>query len=156
MYKKTINYTDFEGNKVSDDFYFNLTQAELTELNFNLDGGFEKFGKKFKENPNEGRILEVFKKLIHKAVCEKSADGRRVIKNDDISDSFIASDAYSQLFIELVFSKDDSKITDFLSKVVVGLPTEARKELENGGKVTSINRQPTIVDDVDGTVTEVK
>jgi len=149
MYKKSITYTDFEGNQVTDDFYFNLTQADLTELNFNLDGGFEKFGKKFKENPNEGRILEVFKKLIHKAVCEKSADGRRIIKNDDISDSFIASDAYSQLFIELVFSKDDSKITDFLSKVVVGLPPEAKKELEKAGKVTDITKKnPVVIEDV--------
>lgn len=129
MHKHTITYTNFDGEKVTDDFYFNLTQAELTELNFDLDGGFEKFGKKFKENPSEARILEVFKKLVKKSVCEKSEDGRRIIKNDNIADSFIASDAYSQLFIELVFSKDSNKITDFLSKVVVGLPKEATDEL---------------------------
>ena len=121
MYKKTIEYTDYEGNKVKDDFYFNLTQAELTELNFNLDGGFEKFGKKFKENPNEGRILEVFKKLIHKAVCEKSTDGRRIIKNDDISDAFIASDAYSQLFIELVFTIIKGAINNINPVILFGV-----------------------------------
>ena len=39
MIKKTVTYTDFDGNERTEDFFFHLTEQELTEWQFSIDGG---------------------------------------------------------------------------------------------------------------------
>ena len=39
MLKKTIAYVDFNGNDQTEDFYFNLSKTDLTEMQLSVDGG---------------------------------------------------------------------------------------------------------------------
>lgn len=107
MLKKTITYIDYDGNQRTEDFYFNLTKAELTEMEMSLDGGLRKMLEKIVATRDNKRIIEIFKDLILRAYGEKSPDGKRFIKNQELRDAFSQTEAYSELFMELA-SKSDS------------------------------------------------
>lgn len=108
MLKKTITYTDFEGNQRTEDFYFNLTKAEVAEMELSEDGGLTKMLNKIVAEQNSKRIVEIFKDLILRAYGEKSLDGKRFVKNQEIRDAFSQTQAYSDLFMELVNDPDAS------------------------------------------------
>jgi hypothetical protein len=101
MLKKTISYVDFDGNKRTEDFYFNLTKAEVTEMEMSTEGGLTKMLEKIVVTNDRKRIIESFKDLVLRAYGEKSADGRRFIKNQELRDAFSQTEAYSDLFMEL-------------------------------------------------------
>ena len=81
MLKKTMTYKDFDDVERTEDFYFNLTKAELTELELSQDGGLVKVIEKIIAEQDSKKIVEMFKDLILKAVGEKSLDGKKFIKN---------------------------------------------------------------------------
>lgn len=101
MLKKTITYTDYDGNERTEDFYFNLTKAEVAEMEMSHTGGMEKMLRKIVAEKDSKRIVEVFKDLILRSYGEKSADGKRFIKNQELRDAFAQTEAYSVLFMEL-------------------------------------------------------
>ena len=101
MLKKTITYTDFDGNDRTEDFYFNLTKAEVTEMEMSTDGGMAKLLKKIVDEQDSKKIIEHFKTLILNSYGEKSLDGKRFVKSNELRDSFVQSEAYSELFMEL-------------------------------------------------------
>lgn len=101
MLKKTITYTDYDGNERTEDFYFNLTKAEVAEMEMSYTGGMEKMLRKIVAEKDSKRIVEIFKDLILRAYGEKSADGKRFIKNQELRDAFAQTEAYSVLFMEL-------------------------------------------------------
>ena len=101
MLKKTITYTDYDGNERTEDFYFNLTKAEVAEMEMSYTGGMEKMLRKIVAEKDSKRIVEVFKDLILRSYGEKSADGKRFIKNQELRDAFAQTEAYSELFMEL-------------------------------------------------------
>lgn len=101
MLKKTITYTDFDGNNRTEDFYFNLTKAEVTEMEMSTDGGMAKLLKKIVDEQDSKKIIEHFKTLILNSYGEKSLDGKRFVKSNELRDSFVQSEAYSELFMEL-------------------------------------------------------
>lgn len=102
MLKKTITYEDCEGNKVTEDFWFNLTQAEVVKLNYSCPGGLEEYTKKCAKDNDMESVLNLFEKIITTAYGEKSADGKRFVKSKEQTDAFMQTEAYSNLFIELV------------------------------------------------------
>jgi len=116
MFKKTITYTDFDGNERTEDFYFNLTKAEVTEMVLSEKGGLVKQLQKIVAEQDSKQIVELFKALILKAYGEKSPDGRRFVKNDEIRDSFSQSGAYSDLFMEL--ATDAELASTFINGIV--------------------------------------
>lgn len=136
MIKKTITYIDsFDGQTRTEDFYFNLTKAELTELEFSIPGGFDSIRKQIEDQLSEGRVvmgalLEAYKLIITKAVGYKSLDGKRFIKNKDYTEAFIASDAYSELIIELLNVENETSITEFFDGVLVGAPMSIKEAAE--------------------------
>lgn len=101
MLMKTITYTDFDGNERTEKFYFNLTKAEVTEMEMSTEGGLAKMLENIVAAKDSKRIVEVFKDLILKAYGEKSPDGRQFIKTENVRDSFAQTEAYSELFMEL-------------------------------------------------------
>jgi 2-hydroxy-3-keto-5-methylthiopentenyl-1-phosphate phosphatase len=101
MLKKTITYEDFDGNKRTEDFYFNLTKAEVTEMEMSTEGGLTKMLEKIVSAQDGKRIIETFKDLILRAYGEKSPDGKRFIKSQELRDTFSQNQAYSELFMEL-------------------------------------------------------
>jgi len=120
MLKRTFTYTDFDGNQVSDDYYFNLSKAEIMELELSAYGGLETLIKKLIEEKNSEEIVKIFKKIILMSVGEKSYDGKRFIKNDEIRNNFYQTEAYSMLFCELVQNADAAN--EFLRNVVPNAP----------------------------------
>ena len=104
MLKKTISYEDYDGNKRTEDFYFNLNKAELTEMEMSFSGGLEKTIEKIVAEQDSKRLIEIFKDLILKAYGEKSLDGKRFKKGEEIRDSFAQTEAYSELFMELAMN----------------------------------------------------
>lgn len=123
MLKRTFTYTDFDGNQVSDDYYFNLSKAEIMELELSAYGGLETLIKKLIEEKNSEEIVKIFKKIILMSVGEKSYDGKRFIKNDEIRNNFYQTEAYSMLFCELVQNADAAN--EFLRNVVPNAPAAA-------------------------------
>jgi len=110
MLKKTISYTDYDGNERTEDFYFNLSTAECTELELSFDGGLSKMIEQIVASQDNKRIVEIFKDLILKAYGEKSPDGRRFIKTSEIRDGFSQTEAYSTLFMELATDADAAAV----------------------------------------------
>lgn len=116
MLKKTITYTDFDDVERTENFYFNLTEAELVELNYSVDGGLEERLKRIIESGNHVEILKEFKKIILLAYGVKSEDGKRFVKSDEIRNQFEATMAYSNLFMEL--ATDDKKAAEFVNAII--------------------------------------
>ena len=106
MLKKTITYTDYNDVERTEDFYFNLTKAELMEMAMGAVGGLSGMIEKIVSAKDAPAIIKVFKELVLKAYGEKSADGKRFIKSKEISDAFSQTEAYSQLFMELATDAD--------------------------------------------------
>lgn len=106
MLKKTIKYTDYNGTERVEDFYFNLTKAELMELELSTVGGLSTMLEKIVASVEVDQIIRIFKEIILKSYGEKSADGRRFIKNDDLTVAFTQTEAYSNLFMELATDSD--------------------------------------------------
>lgn len=101
MLKKTISYVDYNGTKRTEDFYFNLTQAEIMEMEMSTVGGFVEMINRIVEAQDTPSLIKIFKDLILKTYGEKSLDGKRFIKSDEIREAFSQTEAYSQLFMEL-------------------------------------------------------
>lgn len=116
MLKKTITYTDFNGMERTEDFYFNLTQAECQEMNLSVSGGLEETIKSLINTHDNRRIVEIFKEFILRSYGQKSPDGRRFIKSKELSEEFSQTEAYSQLFMEL--ASDAKLAADFFNQVI--------------------------------------
>lgn len=101
MLKKTIKFVDYDGNEREEDFFFNLTQAELTTMQMSEVGGLEKKLENIIKAQDAPRIMEMFRDIIRRSYGVKSPDGRRFIKSAEISDEFEQTEAYSILFMEL-------------------------------------------------------
>lgn len=116
MLKKTITYTDYNGTTRKEDFYFNLTQAEVTELEVSVEGGLVEQINRIIAAQNGKVIIETFKDIILRAYGEKSPDGRRFIKNQEVRDAFAQTEAYSNLFMEL--ATDAKAASEFVIGIV--------------------------------------
>lgn len=110
MLKKTINYTDFNNNNRTEDFYFNLTKAELTEMNLKASGGLVATLEKIVAEQDNKKIVEYFKELILMSYGEKSLDGKRFVKTQELRDAFSQTEAYSELFIELASNAQSAEL----------------------------------------------
>jgi hypothetical protein len=106
MLKKTITYTDYNGVERKEDFYFNLTKAEIMEMEMTELGGLAEMITKIVDSKDAPAIIKVFKELILKAFGEKSPDGKRFMKSEEISTAFSETEAYSILFMELATDAD--------------------------------------------------
>ena len=122
MLKESITYTDFNGEERTEEFYFNLTKAELVELETSMHDGLSEAIKRIVAEDNQENIVKIFKEIILKAYGSKSIDGRRFIKNQEIRDDFAASEPYSVLFMKL--ATDAEAATAFVNGIV---PTDLNK-----------------------------
>ena len=108
MLKKTITYTDFNNVERSEDFYFNLTKAEVMEMEMSTVGGLSEMIQRIIAAQDTPSIIKVFKDLVLKSYGEKSADGKRFIKTPEITEAFSQTEAYSVLFMELATDADSA------------------------------------------------
>ena len=127
MLKKTMTTVDFGGTERTEDYYFNLTKAEIMEMQLCTDGGFVETVKKIVEAKNQLELTQLFKKIICASYGVLSPDGRKFVKNQQVLDDFMATQAYSDLYIELL-SGDGKAAEDFVNGILPkDLPNEAAK-----------------------------
>jgi hypothetical protein len=108
MLKKAITYTDYNGVERKEDFYFNLSKAEVMEMELGTEGGLSYMIQKIVAAQDIPSIAKIFKDLILKAYGEKSADGKRFIKNPELSEAFSQTEAYSELFMGLATNPEEA------------------------------------------------
>jgi len=137
MITKVIKYTDYNGVEREEKFLFNLSKAELMEMEMGTTGGLTETIQKIVETQDTPSIIKIFKDLILKAYGEKSLDGKRFIKVDDnghpLSVAFSQTEAYSSLFMEL--ATDSKAATDFIKGIIpsdIEIPEEEVKKLTKG------------------------
>lgn len=116
MLKRELTYTDYNGVERTEPFYFNLTKAELMEMEMSTTGGLAEMIQRIVAAQDTPSIMKVFKELILKAYGEKSADGKRFIKSPELSEAFAQTEAYSELFMELATDADAA--TKFINAIV--------------------------------------
>ena len=116
MIKKTVTYTDYNGVERTESFYFNLSKAEVMEMEMSTAGGMAESSQKIVDAKDAPAIIRVFKDLVLKAYGVKSDDGRRFIKSKELSDEFSQTEAYSQIFMEL--ATDDKAAAAFINGIV--------------------------------------
>lgn len=116
MLKKTITYVDFNGEEVSEDFFFHLSKAELVELEMSHEGGLQEAIKRIVAAEDGKAIIAEFKNIILSSYGKRSSDGKRFIKNQDLREEFESTEAYSTLFMELV--TDAEAAAKFVSGVI--------------------------------------
>lgn len=126
MLKKTITYEDFNGVERKEDFYFNLSKAEIMEMQFGTVGGLDAMLKKIIDAKDVKSIMDTFKMLILKAYGIKSDDGRRFIKSEEIAKEFEQTEAYSILYMEL--ASDDNAAAEFVNGII---PKDVATEVSN-------------------------
>lgn len=100
MIKKTVKYTDFNGNENEETFYFNLSKAELTMMEVGKPGGMSNYIKEAVESGDNTRLIELFTDLIIESYGVKSEDGKLFIKNSKLKEEFRQSAAFSEIFME--------------------------------------------------------
>lgn len=116
MLKRTFTYKDYDGVERTEDCYFNLSKAEVAEMELTFEGGLARYLNKIAEAKNGKAIMEKFKWLILKAYGEKSDDGRRFMKSEEISKAFEETEMYNILFMELI--TDAKKASDFVAAIL--------------------------------------
>lgn len=116
MLKKNIKYVDYNGIERDEDFYFNLSKAEVAEMELSTAGGLAEKINKAVAAQDVPTIINIFKDIILKAYGEKSADGKRFIKSAELLECFSQTEAYSNLFMEL--ATDSKKASDFINGIM--------------------------------------
>lgn len=136
MYKRTITYTDYNGNERTEDYYFNLSTSELTKKELTTPGGYGTYLQNVAKSGDITAILEAFNEIIDMSYGQKSDDGKRFVKSFDITDAFKQSPAYDEFIMSLI--ADPNAASDFINSVI---PDVSRFNNQNG-----TNRELGIID----------
>lgn len=141
MIKQTVTYENFEGETVQKDFWFHLTKADIAELQFAgedsaLANMLEKLGG---EDVTAKQALDIFKQIVQHAVGQRSEDGERFIKNDEIRNSFVQTDAYSELLFSML--EDPKKAVNFINNLMPKSLREEIKKTYDGKDLTDMSEE---------------
>jgi hypothetical protein len=123
MLKKSITYTDYDGNERTENFWFNLSKAECMEMELSTSGGMQQLIEKIISEKDQAQLVKMFKEIILKAYGEKSPDGKHFFKSPEISAGFASTEAYSELFMELATNSEAA--SEFMNAVLPTAPTNA-------------------------------
>lgn len=127
MLTKSITFKDFSDppKDVTREFYFNLNETDMAELQFSKGEGFIENFKRIVAEENAGALIQAMKEVLAKAVGRKHEDGIRFERTPDITAQFIESNAYPVLFMELM-DNDGANIIPFILGVI---PPNYAKEI---------------------------
>ena len=129
MFRKEIEYVDYNGNERKEVAYFNLSESELTDWNLSKDGGLGEKLQTIVDSKNGAEIMKVFKQILKKSYGVKSEDGRQLMKSKKLFKKFSQTEAYNKLFMELC--TDAKAASEFINKVI---PSNERIQMYTGGK----------------------
>lgn len=116
MIKETITYTDLNGISRTEDFFFNISKPEIVKMQTSAKGGYDVLLQSIAAGANGALIMEFFENFIKSAYGEKSDDGRRFVKSEEISRAFMETPAYEVLFEKLVTNADAA--AEFVNRVM--------------------------------------
>lgn len=116
MLKKTITYTDYNGNERTETFYFDLNEVEATEMELSVEGGMSKKLEAIAKAEDKAAMFKFFKDIVAKSYGVKSEDGRRFVKSEQITEEFTQTRAYIALMMELC--RDGDKLAAFFNGVI--------------------------------------
>ena len=136
MYAKTIKYTDYSGNEREETFYFNLSKAELIDLEWRTPGGLEGYMKHIMSLKDGQALADTFKMLIEKSYGVKSLDGRKFIKTQAVLEEFKFTEAYSELYMML--ATDDKIAADFVNGIFPHEAVEEAKRIKEAEEKSGI------------------
>jgi hypothetical protein len=134
MHKETITYTDYNNVTRTEDFFFNLNEAELTALQYGVDGGLKEMLERIVKSNDNKQIMACFHELIAKSYGEKSPDGRRFIKSEELSEAFMQTEAYNELMLR--FMTDANYSAEFINDVLADV---TKRTKERNAKKDEIN-----------------
>lgn len=134
MIKKTTTYTDCNGMTRVEDCYFNLTEAELTEMMLDMGTDVNTILDKIIKEKDPKQIYAYFKQLVLMSYGEKSADGRRFVKSEEIRNGFAPTEMCSNIILELI--RDAKAATEFVKGI---LPANIAKKVNEQGTPTQEN-----------------
>ena len=134
MFTKTIKYTDFNGVERKEAFYFHLSENEVVEMEFGTNGGYTELLNKIIAAKDQESLLKEIKKFIHKAFGEKSSDGRRFMKSEEISRAFSETPAFTKLYMEFLFN--DVAFAEFVNAIIpTNVSNTIKKHIEASNEV---------------------
>ena len=139
MLKQSITFKDYYGEEITRDFWFNLNESELTEMNLMEEGGLERLINKIVETHDQARLIAYFKKIILDSYGEISDDGIRFIKSKELSTAFSQTDAYNKLYMKLVSDADAA--ANFINGIV---PPEIAKNAEKARNEVNDRMNPAL------------
>lgn len=116
MVKKTITYKDYNDVERIEDFFFNLSEAEVMEMEMGVTGGMAEMIQRIVKAQDAPTIIKTFKDIVLRSYGIKSPDGKRFIKNDQLREEFSQTEAYSQLFMRL--ATDSKEAADFVNGIM--------------------------------------
>lgn len=126
MLKKPITFRNLDGETVTETHYFHLTEAEVIEAEYEIDGGLTTYIQRVVDAQNEREIIAVYKKLLLLAYGKRSEDGKRFIKNDELRLEFTQNPAYSALFMEL--ATDHKAAAEFTNGI---MPVSEKEQVQD-------------------------
>lgn len=125
MLKKEITYIDYNGNERTEEYYFNLSKAELLDMELFTEGGYVNMLERVIKENNQVEIIKLFKELVMKSYGKKSDDGRRFVKSQEILDEFMQTEGFSEFYMEL--ATDAEAAAEFANGI---MPASIRAEVE--------------------------
>ena len=154
MFKYEIPYTDYNGVERKDTCYFNLSKAELMEMELSTQAGVEEMIRVLIATNDNAKIVQVFKDLILKSYGIKSEDGRRFIKSQELRDQFEQSEAYSEFFMRML-SNEDGLQTKFINGVISGTNVPNMEEKDAIAKLKELGYDTTNIEKAQAEVVEM-
>lgn len=127
MHIEKVSYVDAVGNSVEEELRFNLTKAEITEMQYSVKGGLSAMIEQLSVTDDAAVVVRIVKDIILMAYGEKYTDSKgitRFLKNQDIRDAFMATEAYSVLFMK--FMNDTDALNNF---IVAVMPEDMRAKV---------------------------
>lgn len=129
MYRDHRTYVDFNGVERTEDFYFNLSKAEIADMELSTTGGIKDMVNKILEAKDQAKLVSLFKDLIRMAYGVKSEDGRNFIKNDKVREDYFSTNAYSDLYMEL--ATNDKFASQFFEAILPVTATDSEPNTDN-------------------------
>lgn len=139
MFKKIIKFEDFDGNEVAEEFYFNISRAEMLELEASVGGGYGEVLKRIGESDDASEVIKEFKNIISLSVGRRSEDKRRFIKDEEARSAFFDSNAYDALLWELL--TDPGLAIEFAEGV---MPRDVLEAVEKGEELLPVQQKDSL------------
>lgn len=108
MIKREVPYKDFNGIDRKETVYFNLSETELIDMQMSKTGGLDVILRTIIDTNDQVQLYNIFKDLVLKAYGEKSEDGRRFIKSDELRHEFSQTEVYNKLWYGLATNADEA------------------------------------------------